>query len=205
MPSIKSIILTLALGALTTATLEPAASNTKGKCPASASCSGTINTKHQVIYWNKANIEILAAKKSTAIQAAECSHNTRTSGTSPQPLHSSAETSVLIRTETQTFAVFKTDHQYDSSHGAPYGTCEAYTCTAPTNSELTDEDEDCWVFFWKYVCPFYSYGVRSGANKSSSNGEDEGTGTGCIRSPDDGSCGCENSDGTFVAGSSSCF
>ncbi|EYE90827.1 uncharacterized protein EURHEDRAFT_488195 [Aspergillus ruber CBS 135680] len=147
MPSIKSIILTLALGALTTATLEPAASNTKGKCPASASCS--------------------AAKKSTAIQAAECSHNTRTS-------------------ETQTFAVFKTDHQYDSSHGAPYGTCEAYTCTAPTNSELTDEDEDCWVFFWN------------------SNGEDEGTGTGCIRSPDDGSCGCENSDGTFVAGSSSC-
>ncbi|ODM14625.1 hypothetical protein SI65_09970 [Aspergillus cristatus] len=147
MPSFKSIILTLALGVLTTATLEPSTSNTKGKCPASVNCS--------------------AAKTSTAIQAAECSHNTRTS-------------------ENQTFAIFRTDHQYDSSHGAPYGTCEAYTCTAPTNSDLTDEDEDCWVFFWN------------------SNGEDEGTGTGCIRSPDDGSCGCENSDGTFVAGNSSC-
>lgn len=83
MPSLKSIILTLALGALTTATLEPATSNTKGKCPASANCSGTIDTKHEAIDWNKANIETLAAKTSTAIQAAECSHNTRTSGTHP--------------------------------------------------------------------------------------------------------------------------
>lgn len=56
MPSLKSIILTLALGALTTATLEPATSNTKGKCPASANCSGTIDTKHEAIDWNKANI-----------------------------------------------------------------------------------------------------------------------------------------------------
>lgn len=49
MPSFKSIILTLALGALTTATLEPATSNTKGKCPASVNCSGMINTKYEVI------------------------------------------------------------------------------------------------------------------------------------------------------------
>ncbi|KAL3472229.1 small secreted protein [Aspergillus californicus] len=133
--------------ALSTATLDPASSNTKGKCPANLSCS--------------------AAKTSTAIQAAECSHNTRTS-------------------VTQTFAVFTTDHQYDSSHGAPYGTCEAYTCTAPSDSDLTDEDDDCWTFFWN------------------DNGESSGVGTGCIRSPDDGTCGCENSDGTFVAGSSDC-
>ena len=38
----------------------------------------------------------------------------------------------------------------------------------------------------------------------SSNGDSSGPGTGCIRSPDDGSCGCENSDGTFVAGSEDC-
>lgn len=50
----------------------------------------------------------------------------------------------------QTFAVFKTNHKYDFSHGAPYGTCQAYTCTAPTETELT-ADEDCWTFFWKYI------------------------------------------------------
>ncbi|KAL1633864.1 hypothetical protein SLS58_010920 [Diplodia intermedia] len=107
-----------------------------------------------------------AEKTSTAIQAAECAYNTRVSGT-------------------QTFAVFKTDHQYDSSNGAPYGTCEAYTCTAPTSDELT-AGEDYWTFFW------------------GSNGEDSGVGTTCIKSPDDGTCGCENSDGTFVYGSSDC-
>lgn len=137
--------LALTLG-LTTATLLPATSNTKGAYPASPNCS--------------------AAKTSTAIQAAECSHNTRTS-------------------ETQTFAIFKVDHQYDGNNGAPYGTCEAYTCDAPASSNLT-EDEDYWTFFW------------------GSEGESEGEGAGCIKSPDDGECGCENSDGTFVAGSSSC-
>lgn len=70
-----------------------------------------------------------AAKTSTAIQAAECAYNTRVSGT-------------------QTFAVFKTDHQYDGNNGAPYGTCMAYTCTAPTDAELTT-DSDYWTFFWK--------------------------------------------------------
>ncbi|PYH94084.1 small secreted protein [Aspergillus ellipticus CBS 707.79] len=139
-----SVLFTVALAA---ATLDPASSNTKGKCPGTLNCS--------------------AAKTSTAIQAAECSHNTRTS-------------------ETQTFAVFTTDHEYDSSHGAPYGTCKAYTCTAPTDAEMTDSDSDCWTFFWN------------------DNGESSGVGTGCIRSPTDGTCGCEDSDGTFVAGSSSC-
>lgn len=103
---------------------------------------------------------------SKAIQAAECSHNTRTSG--------------------QTFAVFVTDHQYDKSHGAPYGTCSAYSCTVPTSAEMTDDDDDCWTFFWD------------------DSGESEGYGTGCIRSPSTGECGCENSDGTFVEGSDSC-
>ena len=36
----KALILTLALGTLTTATLQEATSNTKGKCPASINCSG---------------------------------------------------------------------------------------------------------------------------------------------------------------------
>lgn len=70
-----------------------------------------------------------ASKTSTSIQAAECAYNTRTSST-------------------QTFAVFETDHQYDDVEGAPYGTCSAYTCTAPTDSELTS-DSDYWTFFWR--------------------------------------------------------
>lgn len=91
----------------------------------------------------------IAAKTSTAIQAAECSHNTRTSGTStPQSLKIEYCTEVWDA-GTQTFAVFVTDHEYDSSYGAPYGTCSAYTCTAPTDSEMTDDDDDCWTFFWK--------------------------------------------------------
>lgn len=73
----------------------------------------------------------IATKVSKAIQAAECSHNTRVSGQ-------------------QTFAVFETDHQYDSSHGAPYGTCSAYTCESPTSADMK-ADEDCWTFFWTYV------------------------------------------------------
>ncbi|TVY40175.1 hypothetical protein LSUB1_G002153 [Lachnellula subtilissima] len=137
----------LTASSLAAATLDPATSNTQGKCPATYNCSAT--------------------KVSTAIQAAECSHNTRTSST-------------------QTFAVFVTDHQYDSSHGAPYGTCSAYTCTAPTTAQMTDVDTDCWTFFW------------------SGKGASSGYGTNCIESPTTGECGCENSDGTFVAGSSSC-
>ncbi|CCX34009.1 Similar to hypothetical protein AFUA_4G00380 [Aspergillus fumigatus Af293]; acc. no. XP_746418 [Pyronema omphalodes CBS 100304] len=62
----------------------------------------------------------------------------------------------------------------------------AYTCTAPTSAQMTDVDEDCWTFFW------------------GSQGEETGYGTTCIKDPTDGTCGCENSDGTFVKGSSSC-
>ncbi|KAF2707000.1 hypothetical protein K504DRAFT_384648, partial [Pleomassaria siparia CBS 279.74] len=106
-------------------------------------------------------------KTSKAIQAAECAYNTRVSGT-------------------QTFAVFTTDHQYDSSHGAPYGTCEAYTCASGTTFST---NADTWTFFWATA------GVT---------GNSTGPGTGCIRSPDDGTCGCENSDGTFVYGGTDC-
>jgi hypothetical protein len=49
-------------------------------------------------------------------------------------------------------------------------------------------DEDYWTFYWG----------------DASIGEEEGEGAGCIRSPDDGVCGCENSDGTFVPGGSDC-
>nr|WBU91836.1 putative small secreted protein [Scleromitrula shiraiana] len=106
------------------------------------------------------------SKVSKAIQAAECAYNTRVSGT-------------------QTFAVFETDHQYDRNHGAPYGTCSAYTCTAPTYSQLT-ADTDYWTFYW------------------SNAGKGSGVGTGCIKDSKTGICGCENSDGSFVPGSSSC-
>ncbi|KAJ6137199.1 hypothetical protein N7471_003685 [Penicillium samsonianum] len=141
-----NFIALLAAPAIVAATLDPASSNTKGYKPSSLNCGAT--------------------KVSKAIQAAECSHNTRTS-------------------KTQTFAVFETDHQYDSNNGAPYGTCSAYTCTAPTSDEL-EENSDYWVFYW------------------SSDGKSTGYGTTCIKDPQTGECGCENSDGTFVAGSDSC-
>ncbi|CAI7622247.1 unnamed protein product [Penicillium pancosmium] len=141
-----SFLALLAAPAIVTATLDPASSNTKGKKPNNLNCS--------------------AAATSNAIQAAECSHNTRTS-------------------TTQTFAVFETDHQYDANNGAPYGTCTAYTCEAPSSSELETES-DYWIFYW------------------SDDGESSGYGTTCIKDPNTGECGCENSDGTFIAGSSSC-
>ncbi|KAJ9488882.1 hypothetical protein VN97_g4404 [Penicillium thymicola] len=141
-----NFIALLAAPAIVAATLAPASSNTKGYKPSNLNCSAT--------------------KVSKAIQAAECSHNTRTS-------------------KTQTFAVFETDHQYDSVKGAPYGTCSAYTCTAPTSGEL-EENSDYWIFYW------------------GSGGKSIGYGTTCIKSPDTGECGCENSDGTFIAGSDSC-
>lgn len=75
-----------------------------------------------------------AGKVSTSIQAAECAYNTRVSD--------------------QTFAVFETDHQYDDVYGAPYGTCSAYSCTAPDDSELTS-GSDYWTFYWRLVSPFH--------------------------------------------------
>ena len=110
-------------------TLDPCTSNTKGKCPGATNCSGT-PLPPSLLSHRRAHIDPpLATKVSNAIQAAECSHNTRVSGQ-------------------QTFAVFVTDHQYDKSHGAPYGTCSAYTCTAPTDAQMTDANADCWTFFW---------------------------------------------------------
>lgn len=107
-----------------------------------------------------------AAKTSKAIQAAECSHNTRVAD--------------------QTFAVFTQDHQYDGNHGFPYGTCEAYTCAPGTQMK---HNKDISTFFW---------------DKAGVKGEGKGDGTGCIKSPKDGTCGCENSDGKFIYGGSSC-
>ncbi|KAF9696506.1 hypothetical protein EKO04_005617 [Ascochyta lentis] len=140
----KSIVTILTLAVAATATLDPATSNTKGKYPSSPSCS--------------------SSKTSKAIQAAECSHNTRVSGN-------------------QTFAIFTQDHQYDGNHGYPYGTCVAYICGPGTAME---SNSDMWTFFW------------------SDAGESSGDGAGCIKSPDDGTCGCENSNGEFVYGASDC-
>ncbi|KAF2821727.1 hypothetical protein CC86DRAFT_373533 [Ophiobolus disseminans] len=128
------------------ATLDPAKSNTKGAYPSAPACS--------------------PIKTSKAIQAAECSHNTRTSK--------------------QTFAVFTQDHQYDGNKGYPYGTCQAYNC-APGTTMVANKDS--WTFFWDTA------GVA---------GKTSGDGAGCIKSPKDGTCGCENSDGTFVYGGSNC-
>ncbi|MCJ1444363.1 MAG: hypothetical protein MMC23_004865 [Stictis urceolatum] len=140
-----SIIALLAASAVTvSATLDPCTSNTKDKAPASPACS--------------------ASKSSSDIQAAECSHNTRVSGT-------------------QTFAVWTSTKT--NSNGIEYGTCKAYTCAAPIDSEMTAE-EGAWTFFW------------------GSGGEDSGIGTDCIKDPNTTECGCENSDGQFIPGSDSC-
>ncbi|KAF2215150.1 hypothetical protein CERZMDRAFT_35702 [Cercospora zeae-maydis SCOH1-5] len=139
--------LTATLACTVSATLDPATSNSKGQCPTKFNCA--------------------AAKKSKAIQAAECSHNTRTK-------------------EQQTFAVFTIDHQYDKNHGAPYGDCSAYTCEPPATGQMED-DEDCWTFFWEE-----GYGAE------------EGEGVGCIKDPNTGECGCEDSDGTFIPGGNDC-
>ncbi|KAI8667133.1 hypothetical protein NCS56_00848600 [Fusarium sp. Ph1] len=85
----------------------------------------------------------------------------------------------------QTFAIFRVDHQYDKNNGAPYGTCEAYQCTSPTSDQMT-ADDDYWTFFW------------------TGSGESSGVGTTCIKDPNDGTCGCENSDGTFIHGGTNC-
>ncbi|CAN8104136.1 unnamed protein product [Discula destructiva] len=94
-----------------------------------------------------------------------------------------AECAYNTRLSKQTFAVFETDHQYDDVEGAPYGTCSAYACDPPAE---TTTDSDFWTFYW------------------SDAGESESVGTTCIKDPSSGECGCENSDGTFIAGSSSC-
>ena len=110
-----------------------------------------VDSAHILVLSIVSDLDIVT-KTSKAIQAAECSHNTRVSGT-------------------QTFAVFTQDHQYDGNYGYPYGTCEAYTCEPGTEMK---SDSDKWTFFW------------------SDAGEESGEGAGCIKSPKDGSCGCEN-------------
>ncbi|KAF2027207.1 hypothetical protein EK21DRAFT_72528 [Setomelanomma holmii] len=146
MMNFHTLLTVCTLVVVAAATLDPATSNTKAAYPSSPACS--------------------PVKTSKAIQAAECSHNTRTSK--------------------QTFAVFTQDHQYDANHGAPYGTCEAYNCSPGTKMGT---GEDKWTFFWDAA------GVAGNAT---------GDGAGCIKSPKDGTCGCENSDGTFIYGGSNC-
>ncbi|QSZ30454.1 hypothetical protein DSL72_000008 [Monilinia vaccinii-corymbosi] len=148
MQFLNTLLSIAALGAVASATLDPATSNTKGYLPGSTGCK--------------------PSKTSYAIQAAECSHNTRVAGK-------------------QTFAVFKIDHKHDGANGYPYGTCMAYTCTAPPGDSLVP-NPDYWTFFW-------------GKTKI---GSDKGFGTTCIQSPVDSTCGCENSDGEFKYGRSDC-
>ncbi|KAL7688612.1 hypothetical protein Plhal304r1_c018g0063351 [Plasmopara halstedii] len=140
-------LIIIAIAALASATLDPCKTNTNKRCLVRTNCK--------------------AAEPSKTIQAAECSHNTRTH-------------------EKQVFAVFVRDHKFDGNHGAPYGICHAYTCDE-TFTMKTKEGEDCWMFFWN------------------GNGTNNGTGTGCIRDPLSGQCGCErSSDGKFFAGKTDC-
>ncbi|CAI5746280.1 unnamed protein product [Peronospora destructor] len=101
------VVAFLAASALVSVALDPAQSNTKGKCPGPS-------------------FKCVVEKINGPIQAAECSHNTRTH-------------------KKQTFAVFVTDHKYDGNKGYPYGSCSAYTCEAPTSDQMIEND-DCWTF-----------------------------------------------------------
>jgi hypothetical protein len=159
-----TIISILAMATAITATLDPATFNTKDSYPSAPGCARTSPSLPPSAQ-PPANL-LPAIKTSKAIQAAECSHNTRT--------------------WKQTFAVFTQDHQYDGNNGAPYGACEAYNC-APGSKMATKTGT--WTFFWDAA------GVK---------GKSSGDGAGCIKSSKDGSCGCENSDGTFVYGGSNC-
>lgn len=151
-----------ALATTIAATLDPATSHSNGTYPASPACKRTFPGPSPLLLLSQNP----AVKTSKAIQAAECSHNTRTAG--------------------QTFAVFTQDHKYDGNHGYPYGTCEAYNCAPGTQMK---SDKDKWTFFWP---------------KAGVEGEGEGEGMGCIKSPDDGTCVCENSDGKFIYGGKNC-
>ncbi|GMF14859.1 unnamed protein product [Phytophthora fragariaefolia] len=140
-------LLLLAAPALVNATLDPCRANIKGKCPKLYNCKVTT--------------------VSSAIQAAECSHNTRTY-------------------KKQTYAVFKQDHQYDESQGAPYGNCYAYTCDIHPKMVA---NKDCWTFLWD----------------GKVNGSTKGVGTGCIRDPHTNDCGCEvSSTGKFYVNKTDC-
>lgn len=48
------------------------------------------------------------------------------------------------------------------------------------------------------------YGLDANVELYSGTGESSGVGTNCIEDPETGECGCEDSNGTFVPGSSSC-
>ncbi|KAF4555796.1 Hypothetical protein D9617_2g057600 [Elsinoe fawcettii] len=83
----------------------------------------------------------------------------------------------------QTFAVWEHNPKLDSSHGAPYGKCTAYTCPI-TAAMKTKSDPGCWTFFWT----------------SASAGKSAGPGTDCVRSWINSKCGCQTSDGKFHEG-----
>jgi hypothetical protein len=123
----SKLFLSLTAYSLVAATLGQCSSNTKGKCPSTYNCTGTFSlsppsspqlSNIPSFLQFPQLITTTAAKTSTAIQPAACSHNTRTS-------------------TTQTFGVFATDPQYDGNNGAPYGTCKAYICSAPTASGMS--------------------------------------------------------------------
>ncbi|KAF2227761.1 hypothetical protein BDZ85DRAFT_175820, partial [Elsinoe ampelina] len=87
----------------------------------------------------------------------------------------------------QTFAVWKHNPKFDKSHGAPYGKCVAYTCPVAADIEKK-VDPGCWTFFWT----------------SPTAGKRKGPGTDCVRSPINGNCGCQTSDGMFHEAKTDC-
>ncbi|KAG0147352.1 hypothetical protein CROQUDRAFT_42998 [Cronartium quercuum f. sp. fusiforme G11] len=108
--------------------------------------------------WLKANS---VAHADSNIQAAECACNTRAG-------------------HGQAFAYFEIDATKANNHGAPYGTCYAFT-TVPKDAELIN-DPKYDVFFWM-------------ANRGQS-----GTGVGRIKNSRTGVEGYEDSHGGYHDG-----
>lgn len=51
------------------------------------------------------------------------------------------------KSEPGAIALFQTGHQYDSYHGAFYGSCSIYTCTASIDVLNTDAGAGCRTMF----------------------------------------------------------
>ncbi|PLW10567.1 hypothetical protein PCANC_05963 [Puccinia coronata f. sp. avenae] len=109
---IKAVVVALSfiiLGTGVSATRDPATGHEIGKKPSAA--------------W----IATASARRSSGIQAAECSHNTRISN--------------------QKFAWFQIDPSKINQHGSTYGTCFAST-KAPSESQL-ERNSGYDSFFWQ--------------------------------------------------------
>ncbi|EKG17783.1 small secreted protein [Macrophomina phaseolina MS6] len=114
-----------------------------------------------------------ASGSDKVIQLAECAKNIRTHGSNDQY-----------------FAIFVLDESSDhlTSHGAPYGTCFAFSCALPPNTPFAS-DPRAVTLFWQ----------ADPDAASNPPGYIPGDASNCIKDPNSGACGCEVSgSGNFL-------